>query len=48
MVAEFGSEDAAKWTALLIIGGIITYYETHGNKRFSSGIKDLASVIPGW
>jgi hypothetical protein len=48
MVSEFGSEDAAKWLALIVVFGIITYYETHGNKQFSQGLKDLTGAIPGW
>jgi len=48
MVGELGNESAAKWLAFFIILGMVTYYETHGNKKFSQGIKDLVSVIPGW
>lgn len=45
MISLFGSEDAAKWTALLVLLGIITYYETHGNKQFSGGLNDLLGNI---
>jgi len=45
LISEFGSEEAAKWSAGLILLAIITYYETHGNKKFSEGIKDLSGVL---
>jgi hypothetical protein len=45
MVSMFGSEDAAKWTALLVLLGIITYYETHNNNQFSSELNALLGSI---
>jgi hypothetical protein len=39
------SENAAKWTAVIVLLGIVTYYETHGNKHFSQGITDLAGIL---
>lgn len=33
------------WLAVFIVLGMITYYETHGNKRFSTGLQDLLGVI---
>lgn len=42
------SEQYATYAAILIVLGMVTYYETHGNQKFSQGIKDLTSVIPGW
>jgi len=48
LVSTMFSEDAAKWLALIVLGGIVTYYETHGNKQFSQGLKDLTGAIPGW
>ena len=41
LIAQMGSEEAAKWTALLAVLGIATYYETHNNHQLSSGIQDL-------
>jgi hypothetical protein len=48
LISTMFSEDAAKWTALITVGAIITYYETHDNKQFSQGLKDLTGGIPGW
>jgi len=48
ITAEFAGDNAAKWLALIVLGAIITYYETHGNKKFSQGLKDLTGAIPGW
>jgi hypothetical protein len=42
------SEQYATYLAIFIVLGMVTYYETHGNKSFSQGIKDVVSVIPGW
>lgn len=38
-ISAMFSEDAAKWTAVLTLLAIVTYYETHGNKRFSDAIQ---------
>jgi len=38
------NEDGAIWLAIIILGAIITYYETNGNNQFSSGITDLAKL----
>jgi hypothetical protein len=48
LISTMFSEDAAKWTALITLGGIVTYYETHGNQQFSQGLKDFTGAIPGW
>ena len=45
MIQQFGSEDAARWTAFLVLLGIITYYETHNNHQFSSMLKDTLGNI---
>ena len=42
------NEQYATYAAIVVVLAMVTYYETHGNKRFSTGLKDLASVIPGW
>jgi hypothetical protein len=44
-VSTFGSEEAGNWTAILVILAMVTYYETHGNKRFSSGLTSLLRSI---
>jgi hypothetical protein len=44
-ISVMGSEDAAKWTAVLVLIAIVTYYETHGNQKFSSGIQTLLGSI---
>ena len=41
------NEQYATYLAILIVLGMMTYYETHGNKRFSSGLKELQSAM-GW
>lgn len=38
-------DDAAKWTAAIVLLAIVTYYETHGNKQFSTGLTDLLGGI---
>ena len=37
--------NSAKWVAFLVLIAIITYYETHGNHQFSSGINDLLGPL---
>ena len=38
-------EQYTTWLAVFIVLGIVTYYETHGNKKFSQGIQDLLGAI---
>lgn len=45
LISELGDEEAAKWTAVLVVLGIATYYETHNNHQLSSGIQDLLGSI---
>jgi hypothetical protein len=45
MVSVMADDDAAKWTAVIILLAMVTYYETHGNNQFSSGITDLLGSI---
>jgi uncharacterized membrane protein YgcG len=39
------SEEASLWVAVLLLLAMVTYYETHGNKRFSTGLQNLLSVL---
>lgn len=45
IISVMFSEDAAKWSAVLVLLAIITYYETHGNKKFSQGIQATLGQI---
>lgn len=45
MVQQFGSENAARWLALIVLGAIITYYETHNNHQFSSMLQSTLGQI---
>jgi len=45
MVDSLFGEDAAKWTSVIVLGAMVTYYETHGNKHFSQGLSDLTGVL---
>lgn len=45
VISVMGSEDAAKWTTVLVLLAIVTYYETHGNKQFSDGLTALLGSI---
>ena len=38
-------EQGAKWLAVITLGAIVTWYETHGNQTFSSGLSDLAKMV---
>jgi len=38
-------EKGATWLAVFIILGMLTYYETHDNKRFSQGITAVLGAI---
>ena len=44
-VSSMAGDNAAKWLALIVLGAIVTYYETHGNQKFSQGLKDLTSTL---
>lgn len=44
-VSLMADDDTAKWVAVLVILAMITYYETHGNKSFSTGIANLLGSI---
>lgn len=45
VISTLGSEEAAKWTAFFVVLAIITYYETHGNKQFSSMLNDTLGSL---
>lgn len=38
-------ERGTTWLAVIIILGMLTYYETHDNKRFSQGIQAILGAI---
>lgn len=44
-ISTMFSEDAAKWTAVLTLLAIVTYYETHGNHQFSNAIQSTFGAI---
>lgn len=44
VVSNFNDE-ASMWVAGLVLLAMVTYYETHGNKRFSEGVKNLLGAI---
>lgn len=44
-ISTMFSEDAAKWTAVLTLLAIVTYYETHGNHQFSDAIQSTFGAI---
>jgi len=46
-ISTMFDEQAAKWTAVLALGGIVTYYELHNNHQFSSSLQAVASSV-GW
>lgn len=45
MVSTLGDEDSAKWLAFFVLLAIITYYETHNNKQFSTELTSILGSI---
>lgn len=39
------NEEASLWIAGVLLLAMVTYYETHGNKQFSTGIQNLLGSI---
>lgn len=44
-ISVMWDDDAAKWTAVLVLLAIVTYYETHNNNQFSSMLQSTLGMI---